>query len=341
MGPPSFDTRVQPALHNRTSSYTLSRQLERLCRPPRLVVSRGTRLMLMTAAAIRFQVRSTAYRPGTGHIHSTALSCLDVKQAHCETTVSVCPARARPSPPPARPKRPEAPSAEHPNLWSSVGVRRPDCSNFIRHPVSESPAVLNRPLDPAAASSTRGGVPLRSLLVERTGCTGPRRGGGPPRRNGIDVRSLAGYGSLDEDRPLPALQLHELASAHLDHTGLALWPHPSEMVLVSGLMTPVGIQPIVGTARRTGPRAPSHAIDIPIRLMLQPIDRRRYPLRLHRVGPGPQQLPPTTVYHQEQVHPLVHQLHSLTHLDPATTPYPTHHPPQAHSHLIGKPQDRL
>ena len=78
-----------------------------------------------------------------------------------------------------------------------------------------------------------------------------------------------------------------------------------------------------------------------IRLMLQPIDRRRYPLRLHRVGPGPQQLPPTTVYHQEQVHPLVHQLHSLTHLDPATTPYPTHHPPQAHSHLIGKPQDRL
>ncbi len=78
-----------------------------------------------------------------------------------------------------------------------------------------------------------------------------------------------------------------------------------------------------------------------IRLMLQPIDRRRYPLRLHRVGPGPQQLPPTTVYHQEQVHPLVHQLHSLTHLDPATTPYPTHHSPQAHSHLIGKPQDRL
>ena len=32
-----------------------------------------------------------------------------------------------------------------------------------------------------------------------------------------------------------------------------------------------------------------------MRLMLQAIDRRRYPLRLHRVGPGPQQLPPTTV----------------------------------------------
>ena len=78
-----------------------------------------------------------------------------------------------------------------------------------------------------------------------------------------------------------------------------------------------------------------------VRLMLQAIDSHRYSRRLHRIDPTPQQLAPPNVYHQEQVHPLVDQLHSLMHLHSTTTPHPTDHPPQAHSHLIGKAKGRL
>ena len=65
-----------------------------------------------------------------------------------------------------------------------------------------------------------------------------------------------------------------------------------------------------------------------IRLMLQPIDRRRCPLRLHRsrsTTTSPyDRLPPGTGTST--------RLHSLTHLDPATTPYPTHHAGPLASH---------
>ncbi len=84
---------------------------------------------------------------------------------------------------------------------------------------------------------------------------------------------------------------------------------------------------------------PHQGLDI--RVMLQAIDCHRYSRRLHRVDPTPQQPAPPNVYHQEQVHPLVHQLHSLMYLHSTTTPYPTDHPPQSHSHLIGKAKGRL
>ena len=65
------------------------------------------------------------------------------------------------------------------------------------------------------------------------------------------------------------------------------------------------------------------------------------PFRPHRVYPVPQQLPTTSVHHTEQVPPLVHQLHSLTHLHATTTPHPAHHSTKSHSHLVGKAQHRL
>ncbi len=78
-----------------------------------------------------------------------------------------------------------------------------------------------------------------------------------------------------------------------------------------------------------------------VRVMLQAIDCRRYSRRPHRVDPTPQQPAPPNVYHQEQVRPLVDHLHSLMHLHSTTAPYPADHPPQPHSHLIGKAKGRI
>ena len=78
-----------------------------------------------------------------------------------------------------------------------------------------------------------------------------------------------------------------------------------------------------------------------VRVMLQAIDCRRYSRRPHRVDPTPQQPAPPNVYHQEQVRPLVDHLHSLMHLHSTTPPHPADHPPQPHSHLIGKAKGRI
>ena len=78
-----------------------------------------------------------------------------------------------------------------------------------------------------------------------------------------------------------------------------------------------------------------------VRVMLQAIDCRRYSRRPHRVDPTPQQPAPPNVYHQEQVRPLVDHLHSLMHLHSTTAPHPADHPPQPHSHLIGKAKGRI
>ena len=51
-------------------------------------------------------------------------------------------------------------------------------------------------------------------------------------------------------------------------------------------------------------------------------------LALHRLEPRPRQQPTQSVHHQEQVGPLVGQLHTLAHLHSTHSPYATGSPPE-------------